>query len=69
MGVAGGAALAAIWMPVHFKYLFGWSIALDLPVLPLVAVVGLMLLVAAAAAMYPARRAARLPVTRSLAYE
>jgi putative ABC transport system permease protein len=69
MGVAGGVALAAVWMPVHFKYLFGWTIGLDLPVLPLVTVVGLMLLVAGLAAMYPARRAGRLPVTRSLAYE
>ena len=69
MGLVAGLALAALWMHVHLKYVFGWLMSLHLPVLALPSTLVFAMTSAAVAALYPAWQASRLPVVRSLTYE
>lgn len=69
IGLAGGLGLGALWMQVHFKYLFGWIMAVYIPLPAPVTLGVLLVLMTLAAASYPAWYASRLPVVRSVAHE
>jgi putative ABC transport system permease protein len=69
LGIVAGVLLAAMWIVVLFRDTIGYLIDVHLPGLRLGMVVLFALTLAAAAAALPARRAARLTITRSLAYE
>jgi putative ABC transport system permease protein len=68
IGIIGGSLIAVLWMRVHFKYLFGWIMETYFPPAALVSA-GVLIVVTVMAALYPARRASRLSVVKSLAYE
>lgn len=68
MGLIGGSAIAVLWMRVHFKYLFGWIMDVYFPMAGAATALTFVLLIVLVSA-YPAWRASRLSVVRSLAYE
>jgi len=69
LGLAAGVALALMWIVVLFRDTIGYLIDVHLPGVRLAVVALVALILAAVATMVPARRAARLAVTRALAYE
>jgi len=63
LGLGGGAALATILILLINRDWFGWTIRFDLPAADLAVQVAWILAGALAAAIYPALRASRTPVT------
>jgi putative ABC transport system permease protein len=69
LGVSAGVLLSLLWIPLHLRYLLGWSIPIDWPWRTYVAGVGLGAAWPVLAALGAAQRLARLPRVADLVLE
>ena len=69
LGASAGVLLSLLWIPLHLRYLLGWSIPIDWPWATYVAGVGLGAAWPVLAAFCAAQRLARLPQAADLISE
>jgi putative ABC transport system permease protein len=68
-GVCSGLEISARWVRLVFRYLLGYPLPWDVPLLPVASATVLALGIAALAAYYPSRQAARCNIAGELAHE